>query len=57
MESLQTRIDELNMMMADPKVTSDHEKMREVWKELEDSQNRMDELFEEWATLSESLEQ
>ncbi len=57
MEALQQRIDEYNLMMADPRVASDHERMRAVWKDLEDSQKKMDELLEEWATISESLEQ
>ena len=55
-EGLQERIAGYNAMMGDPAVTSDHEKMRKLRTDLEEANVRLDELFEEWAELSEALE-
>ena len=55
-DALQAEIDKYNRDMANPEITSDHEKMSELWKNLEQANQKMEALFEEWASLGEKLE-
>lgn len=56
MEKLQTLIDGYNLDMQNPQITTDPEKMQELWTNLEKTKQEMDNLFEEWAQISERLE-
>ena len=56
MEELQLAIDGYNRDMQNPDITTDFEKMNKLWRDLDSANKKMDRLFEEWAALSEKLE-
>ncbi len=52
-DNLQAEIDQYNIDMQNPDIVSDHEKMARLWKNLEEANNRMEQLMEEWMELGE----
>ncbi len=55
-EALQEKLEEYQNDMQNPDIVSDHEKMAKLWQEMENSRQKMDELMDEWAEISERLE-
>ncbi|MED3986326.1 ATP-binding cassette domain-containing protein [Peribacillus simplex] len=53
MELLETEINEYNDLLCDPNVFQDHEKVMEVQAKLDNAQESLDQLLEEWAELEE----
>ncbi|MDW7614273.1 ABC-F family ATP-binding cassette domain-containing protein [Peribacillus simplex] len=53
MELLETEINEYNEHLCDPNVFQDHEKVMEVQTKLDEAQEKLDLLLEEWAELEE----
>ena len=53
MELLETEINEYNELLCDPNVFQDHEKVMEVQTKLDNAQESLDQLLEEWAELEE----
>ncbi len=53
MERLETEISEYNDILCDPNVFQDHEKVMEVQTKLDNAQEKLDQLLEEWAELEE----
>lgn len=55
-DALQAEIDGYNADMQNPDITTNPQKMRELWSKMEKANNKMDRLFEEWSVLSEKLD-
>ncbi|MGG4264007.1 ABC-F family ATP-binding cassette domain-containing protein [Peribacillus simplex] len=53
MELLETEINEYNEHLCDPNVFQDHEKVMEVQTKLDEAQEKLDLLLEEWSELEE----
>lgn len=52
-ENLETRIKEINILLNDPEVAADYQKMSELCNELEDSRQELDGLTDEWVLMQE----
>ena len=55
-ERLQEQLDQYQLDMQNPDIVSDHEKMAQLWQNMEADKQKMDELMDEWAELAERLE-
>ena len=55
-ENLQEKLDQYQLDMQNPDIVSDHEKMSELWQNMEKDRQKMEELMDEWAEISERLE-
>ena len=55
-ERLQEQLDQYQLDMQNPDIVSDHEKMAQLWQDMERDKQKMDELMDEWAELAERLE-
>ena len=55
-ERLQQQLDQYQLDMQNPDIVSDHEKMAQLWKNMETDKEKMDNLMDEWAELAERLE-
>lgn len=55
-ENLQEKLDQYQIDMQNPDIVSDHEKMAKLWQDMENDRQRMEELMDEWAEISERLE-
>ena len=55
-ERLQEQLDRYQLDMQNPDIVSDHEKMAQLWQNMEADKQKMDELMDEWAELAERLE-
>lgn len=55
-ERLQEEIDRCNADMQNPEITTDPEKMNNLWQKLDASNKKMEELMEEWMELSEKYQ-
>ncbi|MBQ6896763.1 MAG: ABC-F family ATP-binding cassette domain-containing protein [Oscillospiraceae bacterium] len=55
-ERLQEQLDKHQLDMQNPDIVSDHEKMAQLWQNMETDRQKMDQLMDEWAELAERLE-
>ncbi|MBQ5327003.1 MAG: ABC-F family ATP-binding cassette domain-containing protein [Oscillospiraceae bacterium] len=55
-ERLQEQLDKYQLDMQNPDIVSDHEKMAQLWQNMETDRQKMDQLMDEWAELAERLE-
>ncbi|MBQ6929872.1 MAG: hypothetical protein IJN27_06190, partial [Oscillospiraceae bacterium] len=55
-EQLQEKLDKYQLDMQNPEIVSDHEKMAKLWQDMEADRQKMEELMDEWAEISERLE-
>ena len=55
-EQLQEKLDQYQLDMQNPDIVSDHGKMAELWQNMEADRQKMDQLMDEWAEISERLE-
>ena len=55
-ERLQQELDQYQLDMQNTEIVSDHQKMTELWQNMDRDKQKMDELMDEWAILAEKLE-
>ncbi len=55
-EKLQEQLAQYQLDMQNTEIVSDHQKMTELWQNMDRDKQKMDELMEEWAVLAEKLE-
>lgn len=55
-ERLQQQLDQYQLDMQNTEIVSDHQKMTELWQNMDRDKQKMDELMDEWAILAEKLE-
>lgn len=55
-EQLQQALDEYEKDMQNSEITTDFQKMEELWRNMEQAKVKMDAVMEEWAEISERLE-
>ena len=55
-EQLQEKLDQYQLDMQNPDIVSDHEKMAKLWQDMETDRQKMEDLMDEWAEISERLE-